>query len=111
RFVFFFQADDCIRDFHVTGVQTCALPISSAARGRPAPRPTAPAPGRAGSAPTGPRPAPSAGTTTRPSAAAVRPPVRPPRAPAPQIRRASCREREKFLEDTESTRKQELSNR
>src|SRR5690606_39723988 len=25
---FFFQADDGIRDFHVTGVQTCALPIS-----------------------------------------------------------------------------------
>src|SRR5690606_39344768 len=27
---FFFQAEDGIRDFHVTGVQTCALPISSA---------------------------------------------------------------------------------
>src|SRR5690606_40014222 len=26
----FFQAEDGIRDFHVTGVQTCALPISSA---------------------------------------------------------------------------------
>src|SRR6266508_3743348 len=26
--VFFFQAEDCIRDGHVTGVQTCALPIS-----------------------------------------------------------------------------------
>src|SRR5690606_40676479 len=26
--VFFFQAEDGIRDFHVTGVQTCALPIS-----------------------------------------------------------------------------------
>src|SRR5690606_40630398 len=25
----FFQADDGIRDFHVTGVQTCALPISA----------------------------------------------------------------------------------
>src|SRR5690606_40357917 len=25
--VFFFQAEDGIRDFHVTGVQTCALPI------------------------------------------------------------------------------------
>src|SRR5690606_5726045 len=25
----FFQAEDGIRDFHVTGVQTCALPISS----------------------------------------------------------------------------------
>src|SRR5690606_14688532 len=26
-FYFFFQAEDGIRDFHVTGVQTCALPI------------------------------------------------------------------------------------
>src|SRR2546427_1563382 len=29
RFVFFFQAEDGIRDLTVTGVQTCALPISS----------------------------------------------------------------------------------
>src|SRR5690606_25419137 len=29
-FSFFFQAEDGIRDFHVTGVQTCALPISGA---------------------------------------------------------------------------------
>src|SRR6266700_3011551 len=29
HFFFFFQAEDGIRDFHVTGVQTCALPISS----------------------------------------------------------------------------------
>src|SRR5690606_39821739 len=27
--IFFFQAEDGIRDFHVTGVQTCALPIFS----------------------------------------------------------------------------------
>src|SRR5690606_39571107 len=27
--LFFFQAEDGIRDFHVTGVQTCALPIWS----------------------------------------------------------------------------------
>src|SRR5690606_40628204 len=27
-YLFFFQAEDGIRDFHVTGVQTCALPIS-----------------------------------------------------------------------------------
>src|SRR6266511_5122479 len=34
RFVilFFFQAADGIRDFHVTGVQTCALPISRSRR-------------------------------------------------------------------------------
>src|SRR6266511_5174607 len=30
NFFFFFQAEDGIRDFHVTGVQTCALPISAA---------------------------------------------------------------------------------
>src|SRR5690349_23095216 len=28
-FVFFFQAEDGIRDLYVTGVQTCALPISA----------------------------------------------------------------------------------
>src|SRR5215475_7703554 len=31
-FFFFFQAEDGIRDFHVTGVQTCALPICTAGR-------------------------------------------------------------------------------
>src|SRR5690606_39913475 len=29
---FFLQAEDGIPDFHVTGVQTCALPISSGAK-------------------------------------------------------------------------------
>src|SRR5207253_4559730 len=29
---FFFQAEDGIRDGHVTGVQTCALPICTTAR-------------------------------------------------------------------------------
>src|SRR5690606_40971154 len=38
----FFQAEDGIRDFHVTGVQTCALPISSG----PCPTPHAPYPYR-----------------------------------------------------------------
>src|SRR2546430_13408692 len=32
-FFFFFQAEDGIRDLTVTGVQTCALPISAAAFG------------------------------------------------------------------------------
>src|SRR5688572_31518725 len=32
---FFFQAEDGIRDLTVTGVQTCALPISSARDRRP----------------------------------------------------------------------------
>ena len=31
--VFFFQAEDGIRDYKVTGVQTCALPISGRAAG------------------------------------------------------------------------------
>src|SRR5437870_10391091 len=34
--LFFFQAEDGIRDGHVTGVQTCALPICF---GRPSPDP------------------------------------------------------------------------
>src|SRR5207248_6633897 len=38
-FYFFFQAEDGIRDRTVTGVQTCALPISAA----PAPRRSSPA--------------------------------------------------------------------
>src|SRR6266446_7838567 len=35
---FFFQAEDGIRDYKVTGVQTCALPISKEAASRPARR-------------------------------------------------------------------------
>src|SRR5690625_7561622 len=34
--LFFFQAEDGIRDGHVTGVQTCALPISSTPSARSA---------------------------------------------------------------------------
>src|SRR5207302_7200518 len=34
---FFFQAEDGIRDFHVTGVQTCALPIFSSYYPKPLP--------------------------------------------------------------------------
>src|SRR5688572_31934649 len=33
-FFFFFQAEDGIRDLTVTGVQTCALPISAPSGGR-----------------------------------------------------------------------------
>src|SRR5690606_36299649 len=36
--LFFFQAEDGIRDFHVTGVQTCALPICHADSGTPGSR-------------------------------------------------------------------------
>src|SRR3712207_7600892 len=34
-YFFFFQAEDGIRDIGVTGVQTCALPISAAVCGAP----------------------------------------------------------------------------
>src|SRR5690606_15788494 len=43
----FFQAEVGIRDFHVTGVQTCALPISTSRPGSCCPRPVpTPAPPR-----------------------------------------------------------------
>src|SRR6266511_1571347 len=42
-FFFFFQAEDGIRDFHVTGVQTCALPISLSGAARSDARSAAPA--------------------------------------------------------------------
>src|SRR5258706_13343837 len=41
-FFFFFQAEDGIRDWSVTGVQTCALPISSSSSGRTALPPSHP---------------------------------------------------------------------
>src|SRR5262249_57870081 len=92
-FFFFFQAEDGIRDWSVTGVQTCALPISGGAgllrqAGRPrglpvAPRRAAPAPGQR------PRGACAAGRGRPVGAQAAR------RAAARrgQIGRASCRER------------------
>src|SRR5947209_19709050 len=59
---FFFQAEDGIRDIGVTGVQTCALPISARRRkrrravGRPGSGPSRHAPGRSRPLPTGSRP-------------------------------------------------------
>src|SRR5438046_7230128 len=41
-FFFFFQAEDGIRVWSVTGVQTCALPISGGGRATRAPAPWAP---------------------------------------------------------------------
>src|SRR5256885_8823878 len=41
-FFFFFQAEDGIRDYKVTGVQTCALPIFAEAVKRPATKPLHP---------------------------------------------------------------------
>src|SRR5690606_40724826 len=40
QYLFFFQAEDGIRDFHVTGVQTCALPISPPSPPTSTPSPT-----------------------------------------------------------------------
>src|SRR2546426_8959552 len=42
---FFFQAEDGIRDYKVTGVQTCALPISSTAIDRVEPMRSCPSVG------------------------------------------------------------------
>src|SRR5699024_12074607 len=39
---FFYQAEDGIRDRNVTGVQTCALPISTSGVPEPAHRPISP---------------------------------------------------------------------
>src|SRR2546426_8971045 len=46
-FFFFFQAEDGIRDYKVTGVQTCALPISGSRRARGPRPPPIPPPARA----------------------------------------------------------------
>src|SRR5207253_7808927 len=46
--IFFFQAEDGIRDGHVTGVQTCALPICPPARSGCRPADPARQPDRAG---------------------------------------------------------------
>src|SRR5690606_39594968 len=48
-YFFFFQAEDGIRYFHVTGVQTCALPISR----RPGAPPPAGPPAATGPPPAG----------------------------------------------------------
>src|SRR5205807_7389019 len=65
---FFFQAEDGIRDYKVTGVQTCAIPIfARRARqpGRPAPARTRAAGTRAASFRQGVRPVPVGGWRLR----------------------------------------------
>src|SRR5262249_56217206 len=57
--VFVFQAEDGIRDWSVTGVQTCALPISGAAAGV----------ARGGVVPTAPRATPAAAPAEQESVA------------------------------------------
>src|SRR5699024_11607018 len=85
--LFFFQAEDGIRDRNVTGVQTCALPISASTTSRP------PAgfdrAGPAGDC-SAPRPA------LRPRSGTAAPSAQAGSWPAPrraEIGRASCRER------------------
>src|SRR2546430_7794906 len=84
---FFFQAEDGIRDLTVTGVQTCALPISTSPSGssptttwrRSWTRPTNGSPSAAASRPV------TGSPTARPARASRRQPR--------EIGRASCRER------------------
>src|SRR5437773_8232028 len=90
---YFFQAEDGIRYRDVTGVQTCALPISA----RRLPRRAARRP------PTRPRPLARRPPPPRPPPRLPRP-TRPPRAPGRQIGRASCRERVEVLLGATSVR-------
>src|SRR2546430_7305274 len=78
HFFFFFQAEDGIRDLTVTGVQTCALPISRAS-------PLRCSPGRCAS-PWSPRRW-SAGTARHPPARGTLPAVALPSPPTPSPRR------------------------
>src|SRR2546421_1441301 len=88
---FFFQAEDGIRDLIVTGVQTCALPISGEARRQLPPESASTPPSRRRRSPT-PRHEKSvpvgSGEGRRPSCPRISPTLF-----ALQIGRASCRER------------------
>src|SRR3712207_7680274 len=86
-FFFFFQAEDGIRDIGVTGVQTCALPISGRGEKRrpgPAPRRRTRRCGRFPRPRSGKRRAAARPARDGASAAAPR---------SSKIGRASCRER------------------
>src|SRR5690606_40783062 len=97
-FFFFFQAEDGIRDFHVTGVQTCALPISASRRRAASSRQFSNAVPHAGPAPF-PR---------RFRARVPRPLARHGRCGEAQIGRASCRERVEVSVRAVSVRKTRL---
>src|SRR5262249_59090725 len=84
-FFFFFQAEDGIRDWSVTGVQTCALPISPCPASDQGRRP---GPANAGNTPPRGRGCWSASAACR----AIRP-ARPGSRWPTEIGRASCRER------------------
>src|SRR5690625_6105866 len=86
---FFFQAEDGIRDGHVTGVQTCALPISEVAQGFRPRIPTTAGTGREG------RPRPRSARCPHPRSMRSCPAERQSAQLdlAAEIGRASCRER------------------
>src|SRR5256886_14360954 len=87
-YVFFFQAEDGIRDLTVTGVQACALPISSRGAARPRARRARRRPPRPARGPGAPRPARS--RRRRPPRGAARgPSVRDRRRPPPAPSRGS----------------------
>src|SRR5688572_32745642 len=98
-FFFFFQAEDGIRDLTVTGVQTCALPISEPTPG-PTPQPT-----------SSPTPEPTPGPISVPTASPVPLPTA-----SPEIGRASCRERgvdlggRRIIKKKKKTKKQHIDN-
>src|SRR5690606_39433323 len=99
EYFFFFQAEDGIRDFHVTGVQTCALPICRPFRRAPSEWPSSAHSGstRAGSSP-------SAASRVRECAsrsAACR--------SRRQIGRASCRDRVTVSSGAPSEKKESLT--
>src|SRR2546429_726260 len=88
--VFFFQAEDGIRDVAVTGVQTCALPISDVdiASAR-----TIPVMAMSTSASVSPRSIAFWRTSAAVASSLTRRARRKPGAPSGEIGRASCRER------------------
>src|SRR5690625_7862051 len=88
RMFFFFQAEDGIRDGHVTGVQTCALPISLPRFGSTV-RSTEPTPDRWAGMPRSPR---RAGPPGRAASASSGRTARVARSKGLEIGRASCRE-------------------
>src|SRR5438552_5774745 len=106
-FFFFFQAEDGIRDDLVTGVQTCALPISSPRPSRGATRAATGRPRRRTKRRRRPRPSPRPTTTSSPScsaaAAASRRPRSEERRVGKEVRSGGWRDIEKKKKKKEKT--------